>query len=203
MSHRLPQLAPAAMGALALLLVSCSSGPNVRDVERSGLVHLNSAALTIQGRVLRRGDRSPDFLAVDDGFRPVRLHDLAGRIVVISAVPSLDTQICSAQTARFETELAQWPDDVVAVTISTDLPFAQQRVCKANGIKAMRVWSDAVHHDFGYQFGVRIRDRGLLARSVWVIDRDQRIAYREIVPELTRHPDYNAAVAAVNALLTP
>jgi thiol peroxidase len=142
------------------------------------------------------GDPAPDFRVVDGAFQPVTLEDVKGRVVLISAVPSLDTGVCSAQTKRFNEEAARLPDDVSVLTISMDLPFAQKRFCDAEKVDRIRVLSDHVWRSFGLSYGVLIKDMGLLARSVWVIGKDGRIAYRQIVSEVTEHPDYDAALAA-------
>ncbi len=117
--------------------------------------------------------------------------------MLISAVPSLDTKVCTLQTKRFDEELAKLPADVVVMTISMDLPFAQQQFCGREDIKGMVVVSDSARREFGKAWGVLIPARGLLARSVFVVGPDGRIRYEQIVPELTHEPDYDAALAAL------
>ena len=119
-----------------------------------------------------------------------------GKVVLISAVPSLDTGVCSAQTKRFNDEAARLPADVVILTLSMDLPFAQKRFCEAEKVERLRVLSDAVWREFGLGYGVLMKDRGLLARSIFVVGRDGRVAYEQIVRETSTHPDYDAALAA-------
>jgi thiol peroxidase len=164
--------------------------------ERKGVVTMQGNPLVLLGPQLAVGDRAPEFTAVDGEWSEVCLGDFRGKAVLISAVPSLDTGVCAAQTKRFNEEAASLPDDVAVITISQDLPFAQGRFCGAEGIDGIRVLSDHVEADFGLSYGVLIKGMRLLARSVWVVGKDGRIAYVQIVPELTDHPDYDAALEA-------
>jgi thiol peroxidase len=143
------------------------------------------------------GTAAPDFKVVDGAFKPVKLSDFKGKVCLISAVPSLDTPVCSLQTKRFNSEVANLPSNVVAMTISMDLPFAQKRFCDAEKVDRILVLSDHVWHDFGTNYGILVKDMGLLARAVFVVGADGKIAYMQIVPELTQHPDYDAALLAV------
>ncbi len=180
----------------AALLTDCTSVS-----ERYGVVTMRGTSITLQGDSPLIGDVAPNFKVVDQSFKPIELYDLRGKTVLISAVPSIDTPVCSLQTARFNQELAKFSkDDVVALTISTDLPFAQKRYCAAKGIDAIQILSDAVYDDFGLKYGIRIKDRGILARSVWIIDKYGLIQYRRLVPELTSEPDYDAALKALKTL---
>jgi thiol peroxidase len=189
--------------ALVALPGGCRNNDNLKGEatmaarERTGIVTMKGGPLTLLGPELKVGDRAPDFTAVDGGFAPVKLSDFAGKTVLISAVPSLDTGVCQIQTKRFNEEAERLPDSVVVLTVSMDLPFAQSRFCGAENIKKIRVLSDSLHRDFGDKFGLRIKENGLLARSVWIVDPKGTITYRQIVPELTTEPDYAAALAAV------
>lgn len=165
--------------------------------ERHGIVTMKGNPVTLLGPDLGVGAPAPDFRAVDAGFAPVRLSDFRGKVVLISAVPSLDTGVCALQTKRFNDEVQRLPEGVEILTISMDLPFAQKRFCAAEKVDRVKVLADHVWREFGLRYGVLIRDMGLLARSVWVVGRDGKILYREIVPEVAQHPDYEAALAAV------
>ncbi len=183
----------------ALLVASCISQgeETVKLPERKNAVAMKGNPLTLLGRAVKAGDSAPDFRVVDGAFQPVRLSDFRGKVVLISAVPSIDTGVCSAQTKRFNDEAAKLPGDVVMLTISMDLPFAQKRFCEAEKVARIRVLSDHVWRDFGAAYGVLIKDMGLLARSVFVVDRAGKVIYEQVVRELTTHPDYDAALAAV------
>ncbi|HLB73036.1 MAG TPA: thiol peroxidase [Sedimentisphaerales bacterium] len=153
--------------------------------------------LTLVGRQLKCGDRAPDFEVLANDLSPVKLSDFRGRVCVISVVPSLDTPVCDIQTRRFNEEAAALGGDVVVLTISMDLPFAQKRWCGAAGIKNVRTLSDHRNAAFGKAFGVLIDELRLLARAVFVVDADGIIRYKQVVQELTNEPDYDAAMKAV------
>lgn len=159
-------------------------------------VTMKGNPLTLVGRQIKEGEAAPDFKVVDAGFKPVKLADFKGQVVLISAVPSLDTGVCSLQTKRFNEEAARLPTNVVVMTVSEDLPFAQKRFCEAEKVERIKVLSDSVWREFAAKYGILIQDMGLLARSVWVVGRNGTVAYRQIVPELTTHPDYDAALKA-------
>ncbi|CAM5221722.1 2-Cys peroxiredoxin [Alishewanella longhuensis] len=131
----------------------------------------------------------------------VSLADYSGKTLLLSVVPSIDTGICSLQTKRFNDEVAKLPADVVLLTISTDLPFAQKRFCQQEQVEAMAVLSDAVWRDFGSNYGLLIKDMGLLARSIIIIDKQGMVAYQQMVPELAQEPDYEAALQALQKIL--
>lgn len=164
--------------------------------ERKNTVTMKGSPLTLLGRGVKAGDTAPDFRVVDGAFQPVRLSDFRGKVVLISVVPSIDTGVCSVQTKRFNDEAAKLPADVIVLTISMDLPFAQKRFCEAEKVARIRVLSDHVWREFGTAYGVLIKDMGLLARAVFVVGKDGKLAYEQVVSELTTHPDYNAALAA-------
>ena len=167
------------------------------EQERNGVVTMHGDPLTLLGPDVAVGAPAPDFKAVNGEFEPVQLSDFAGKPVLISTVPSLDTGVCALQTKRFHEELAGLPAETVVITVSMDLPFAQKRFCEAEAIKGLVVLADHVWRDFGLKYGVLIKGIGLLARSIFVVGKDGSLVYKEIVPELTEHPDYDAALAAV------
>ncbi len=161
------------------------------------MITLNGKPLNLLGSSVACGQPAPEFRVVDGTFSPVRLADYKGRRILISVVPSLDTGVCNAQTKRFNEEVGKLSNDLAALTISTDLPFAQARFCETEKVDRIRVLSDCVDHNFGLNYGVLIEGHGLLARAIFIIDRDGTVAYREIVPELTDHPNYDQAITAL------
>lgn len=138
---------------------------------------------------------------LDSNLKEVRLKDFPGKIKLISVTPSLDTPVCDMQARRFNEAAAKLPDDVVIINISMDLPFAIARFCTSAGIDRVKVLSDHRDASFGNTYGVLIKELRLLARSVFIIDRDNIIKYIEIVPEITNHPDYEKALEVVKSLL--
>jgi thiol peroxidase len=162
--------------------------------ERTGEATLKGNPLTLIGPDLKVGDQAPAF-TVRKGLGDVSSSDYAGTVRIISAVPSLDTPVCDAQTRRFNEEAASL-GDVKILTISMDLPFAGNRFCETAGIDKVEVLSDYMDADFGTKYGVLIKEHRLDMRAIYVIDRNDTIVYKQIVPEMTEHPDYDAALAA-------
>jgi thiol peroxidase len=169
--------------------------------ERKGIITFKGNPMTLVGPELKAGDRAPDFTVVDTALNPVTLGGYAGKIKVLSAVPSLDTPVCDMETRRFNQEAAALPDKVAVLTISLDLPFAQKRWCGAAGIDRVTTLSDYRERAFAAAYGVLIKELKLLSRSIFVIDAQDTIRYIQHVPEVTQEPDYAAVLAAVRALL--
>ncbi|MBN2510426.1 MAG: thiol peroxidase [Spirochaetales bacterium] len=155
---------------------------------------------TLLGPELAIGDRAPEFSVLAGDLSPRTLAHYAGKKKLISVVPSLDTGVCDLQTKRFNTEAAALGPDVAILTISVDLPFAQSRWCASAGVEAVEVLSDHRDTDFGLTYGVLIKELRLLNRAIFVLDRENVIRYKEILPDLGNHPDYDAALAAVRNL---
>ncbi len=132
---------------------------------------------------------------------PVELSTYRGKICVISVVPSLDTPVCDMQTRKFNEEAGNLGDNVVILTVSMDLPFAQSRWCGAAGVEKVVTLSDHRDANFGEAFGVLIKELRLLARAVFVVDKDGTVQYIQLVKEVTEEPDYNAVIEAVKKLV--
>lgn len=169
--------------------------------ERSGIITFKGNLFTLLGPEIKVGEKAPDFKVVDNSLAAVSLASYSGRIKVISAVPSLDTPVCDMETRRFNQEAAGLPENVVVLTISLDLPFAQKRWCGAAGVDRVTTLSDYQERSFASAYGIMIKELKLLARAVFVIDADDTVRYIQIVPEVTSEPDYAAVMAAVRAIL--
>ncbi len=169
-------------------------------IERKNVITMKGNPLTLLGSDVKVGDKAPDFVALDGELNEVRLSDFKGKIKVISVTPSLDTAVCDLQLRRFNSEAAALPSDVVVLNVSMDLPFAVARFCIAAGIDRVKALSDHRDASFGTAFGVLIKELRLLARSIFIIDKDNIVRYREIVPEETNHPDYEKALSALHAI---
>ena len=169
-------------------------------MERIGIVTIHGNPLTLIGPDLRAGDKAPDFTVLDSDLKEVRLKDFEGKIKVISVTPSLDTPVCDIQARRFNQEAANFSDDVVVLNISMDLPFAIARFCSAAGIDRVKTLSDHRDASFGSAYGILIKELRLLARSIFIIDRDNFIMLKEIVSEVTNHPDYEGVVNLIKKM---
>lgn len=168
--------------------------------ERSGAATFKGNPITLIGPQLKAGDAAPDFTVSKNLLEYVSLKDYAGKIKLISVVPSLDTGVCDAQTRRFNEEAAGLGDDVVILTISADLPFAQARWCGAAGVDRVITLSDYKSRSFGEAYGVLIKEFQLDMRSIFVVDTNDTITYVEYLGEMTEHPNYEAAIDAVKSL---
>ncbi|WP_019242912.1 MULTISPECIES: thiol peroxidase [Bacillus] len=151
--------------------------------------------VTLFGNEVKVGDKAPDFTVLNNDLAPVTLADYKDQVKIISVVPSIDTGVCDAQTRRFNEEASKL-DNVKILTISVDLPFAQKRWCAAAGIDNVEVLSDHKDLSFGKAYGLAIEELRLLARAVFVIDRNDKVVYAEYVSEATNHPNYEAPIKA-------
>lgn len=160
-------------------------------------VTLKGNPINTNGQLPAKGGAAPDFKLVNIDLADVSLKDLAGKTVVLNIFPSIDTPVCAASVRRFNSELSKLGSAVV-LCASADLPFAHKRFCGAEGLDRVSSVSDIRDKDFGNRYGVKIVDgplAGLLARAVVVI-KDGKVAYSQLVPEITQEPDYDAAIAA-------
>jgi thiol peroxidase len=170
--------------------------------ERAGAVTFKGQPMTLLGPELRVGDPAPEFsLTAGDLSNVTRdiLLDEGRRAALLIAVPSLDTSVCSLESEKFNRRLGEIPGDIQAAVVSLDLPFAQARWCTARGDVKLQMLSDYRHRDFGVNYGLLIRELGLLARAVIVIAKDGTISYVQIVREVADEPDYDAALRAAAA----
>ncbi|MDC0700908.1 MULTISPECIES: thiol peroxidase [Priestia] len=151
--------------------------------------------VTLLGNQVKVGDKAPNFTVLANDLSEVTLDSTKGSVRLISVVPSIDTGVCDAQTRRFNEEAAKL-DNVKVLTVSVDLPFAQKRWCGANGIDNVQTLSDHRDLSFGEAYGVAIQELRLLARSIFVVDSNDNVMYVEYLPEVTEHPNYEAAIEA-------
>lgn len=156
--------------------------------------------VTLPNKEVKVGDEIPDFTVLANDLSPVTAKDTAGKIRLFSVSPSLDTSVCSDQAKRFSEEATSLGDDVEVYFITCDLPFAQKRWAEVNNIENLTILSDHRDLSFGEAFGVTMQELRLLARSIFVIDKNDKVTYVEYVPEGTNHPDYDKAIEAVKEL---
>ncbi len=154
-------------------------------------VTLKGNPVALNGDLPQVGDTAPDFTLTANDLSKVSLHDLKGKVVIISAVPSIDTPVCSIETARFNRELDSLPENVAGLTVSVDTPFAQKRWCGAEGVEKMKLLSDYRGAQFSKAYGIYIEEPlGASARCVFIVDQDGKIAYSQLVPEIAEEPNY-------------
>lgn len=168
-------------------------------MERPDVITFKGNPMTLIGPELKPGDVAPKFKVVNRSLEPVQLDDYKDQVVLISAVPSLDTAVCELQTKRFNEEAAKL--NIKILTISMDLPFAARRFCESFQIGNIEVLSDYQERSFATAYGLLIKELALITRAVIVIGKNGSIAHIEIVPEVTNHPDYDEAIEVAKSLL--
>ncbi len=156
--------------------------------------------VTLLGKEPEIGEGALEFTVLGNDLRPVKLTDFDGKVKVIAVYPSIDTSVCAAQNRRFNKEADQL-NDVVVLSISCDLPFAQKRFCAAEGLNNIITLSDHKDLDFGTKYGFVMEEFRLLARGTVIIGKDNKIKYLEYVPEVTDEPDYEKALEVVKTLI--
>ncbi len=170
--------------------------------ERFGLIQVGGKDATVVGDDLTVGSAAPDFTAHAQDWSTVRgLADTAGKVRIIAAVPSLDTEVCDRETRRFNEEAASLSKDIAIQVISTDLPYAQKRWCGAAGVDQVKTLSDHMNVEFGEKYGVLIKERRILRRAVFVVGRDDKLAFIAYMPKLGDEPDYAAVLDAAQKAL--
>ncbi len=168
--------------------------------EINNIVTLKGNPMTLLGNEVNTGDKAPDFNVVANDLSAVSLANFKGKKIIISAVPSLDTPVCDIETKRFNQEAAKLGKDIVILTISTDLPFAQKRWCGTNGVQNIQVLSDHRDTSFGLNYGVLIKGLRILARAIFVVDTGGNVQYKQVVSEIATEPNYNAVLEAVRKI---
>ncbi len=169
--------------------------------ERTGLVTMKGNPVTLVGTEVKVGQPAPDVELTANDLSGVKLSSFKGKVCIITSVPSLDTSVCDTETRRFNEAATNLGDDVVILAVSMDLPFAQSRWCGAAGVKNVQTLSDHRDAAFGTSYGVLIQGLRLLARAVFVVDKEGTVRYVELVKEITSEPDYDAALSAAKGLL--
>jgi thioredoxin-dependent peroxiredoxin len=165
--------------------------------ERQGIITIHGNPLTLVGDEPKAGAAAPDVEVLDNDLNPVKLSSYRGKILVIASVPSLDTPVCDLETRRFNDEAANLGADIEMLTISMDLPFAQKRWCGAAGVTRLQTLSDHRQAEFGMAYGVLIKELRLLARAVFIVDRQGMVQYVQLVKEVTDEPNYEAVLQAL------
>ena len=163
------------------------------EIERKNVTAFKGNPLTLVGNEVKVGQQAPEFTALAGDLSPVTLASSKGKTRLIISVPSLDTPVCDAETRRFNEEAAKM-SGVEVLVVSMDLPFAQGRFCQTAGIKNLKTLSDHRDASFGKAYGALIKELRLDARAIFVVDANDKVTYVEYVPEVTSHPNYDAAL---------
>jgi thioredoxin-dependent peroxiredoxin len=169
-------------------------------MSRSGAVTFKGNPMTLAGNAVTVGQKAPDFKlhSFEKGaLTTLTPADLKGKATLISVVPSLDTPVCQTQTKKFNDQLSALGDKVNALTVSLDLPFAMNRFCGAESIKNMRAVSDYFDRSFGQNWGMLIEELKILARGVFVLDKEGKVVHAEQVKEVGQEPNYETALKAL------
>jgi thiol peroxidase len=169
-------------------------------MERKGLVTVHGNPLTLEGNEVNISQKAPDFEVIDNDLKPVKLSSFKAKVCIISSVPSLDTPVCDIETRKFNEKAGSLSSDVVILTISMDLPFAQKRWCGEAGVKNVQTLSDHRDAAFGQAFGVLIKELRLLARAIFIVDKKGIVRYKQLVSELSSEPDYEDVFNAVKEI---
>ncbi len=170
----------------------CSSTPKVV---------IKGNPVTLAGATPKVGTKAPEFALRDQTLAPKTLADYAGKVKIVVTVPSLDTPVCDVEVRKFNQEAAALGADVVILVVSMDMPMAQKRWCGAAGVDKVTTLSDYFDLSFGKSWGLRIMEKGFLARAVYVLGKDNTVKHADVVAELTAEPDYAAALAAAKGAL--
>lgn len=170
-------------------------------IDRAGIVSAGGKPVTLLGPKITVGQKAPDFRLLDNDGNLATLADSEGKIRLISVVPSLDTRTCDLQTRRFNAEADSLGDKVRILTVSVDLPFAQKRWCGAAGVDRLQTLSDHYDTNFGLAYGVLIKEKRLLARSIFIVDEHDMVRYVQIVPSLGEEPNYQEALDSLRKLM--
>jgi len=168
--------------------------------ERSGVITMKGNPLTLTGQEAKLGEPAPDFEVLANDLSPFKLSSLKGKVAIICSVPSLDTPTCDIETRWFNEEAPKLGPDILILTISMDLPFAQKRWCGAAGVERVTTYSDHRDAAFGLAYGVLIKELRLLARAVFVVDKAGTLRYVQVVKELANEPNYDEVLKAVGQL---
>ncbi len=169
---------------------------------RNDVFKLGDKFATLLGDEVKIGQAAPEFTSVISGWATVNpLQESKGKVIILSAVPSLDTAVCDRETRRFNEEAAKLSEDIVIYTISTDFPMAQARWCGAAGVDKVKVVSDVIDAEFGIKYGILIKERRYLRRSVFIVGRDGKLTYVNYLPTLGDEPNYDEVINAAKAAL--
>ena len=164
-------------------------------------VTIKGKVFELEGKEVLLGKKAPDCTLVNHEMEDVKLSTLLGKVTLLIVVPSVDTPTCSIEAKRFNTELALLSSSVQPLLVSMDLPFAQKRWCGTENVEKLKMLSDFRHKEFAEKYGVMIKDLGILARAVFLIDHEGVMRYMQVVDEVSNEPDYDRTLEEIDHLL--
>ena len=171
-------------------------------LERSGMVQFRGHSLSVLGEDLKPGAAAPEFTVQNLDWAAFHgLADTQGKVRIISAVLSLETDVCDRETRRFNQEAAALGKDIAILVLSMDLPFTQARWCGAAGVNQVSVLSDHLTADFALKYGVLVKENRFMRRAVFVVDRAGKLTYVAYMAALGDEPNYAEVLAAAKAAL--
>ncbi len=169
---------------------------------RNDFFKLGDNFATIFGDDVKVGDVAPEFTSMLPGWKPINpLQESKGKVIILCAVPSIDTETCDIETRRFNEEASKLSQDIVIYTVSTDFPFAQKRWCGAAGVERVRLVSDVLETEFGLKYGLLIKERRFFRRAVFIVNREGKLTYVNYLPILGQEPDYREVIEAAQKAL--
>ena len=169
---------------------------------RNDFFKLGDKFATIFGDDVKVGDVAPEFTSMLPGWKPINpLQESKGKVIILCAVPSIDTETCDIETRRFNEEASKLSDDIVIYTVSTDFPFAQKRWCGAAGVERVKLVSDVLETEFGLKYGLLIKERRFFRRAVFIVDREGKLTYVNYLPILGQEPSYDEVIAEAKKAL--
>ena len=165
-------------------------------------VKMGKMSLSVDGKKLELGDEASNFKATNLDLTDYDFYkEENGKVKIISALPSVDTSVCELQTYLLTKEEKDLPEDLVVVTVSNDLPFAQSRFKEDKEIEKIKFVSDYIYHEFGKSYSVLINELNLINRSIFVIDKDNVIRHVEYLDQNTELPDIKKALEVAKSLV--
>ena len=172
-------------------------------MERTGLLQIAGNDVTVIGPDLEVGQTAPEArLHAQDWSWVDMLGSTKGKVRIVAAVPSLDTNVCDTETKRFNQEAASLDADIVILTVSTDLPYFLKNWCAATGVDKVHLYSDHYDANFGQKYGTLVKERRINRRAVFVVDKNDKLVYVDYMPALGEQPNYEEVLAAAKQALT-
>jgi thiol peroxidase len=172
------------------------------SVTNTRTITFHGQPMTLVGLKLKVGGKARDVRVTGSDLSPLLpLAASEGKARLFMTLPSIDTPVCSMEAKKFSEAIQELGQTVAVFVVSADLPFAQQRWYQTEGIQNLTMLSDYRDMDFARNWGLLINELGLLARAVYIVDQNNVVTYCEIVPEITAEPNYEAAIAALRAVV--